>query len=334
MIKIVKTDKYLILFNMKNGNEILTGIGGNPDPFSLEYPSLIDVGVMGKCLNNCKICYQGTNNYDSNMSLENFKMIVDQSKQHVMQFACGGKGDFNHHENFKEMIEYCRENKIIVNYTTSGNSLTNEQVTISKLCGAVAVSDYDKPFTYSSLNRFMDAGIKTNIHFVLSTETFDRAMDILDGKDVWNGKFDILKLNAVIFLLFKPCGKSKGRYDLIPSNNQIKQFIKKIREIKVSFKLGMDSCLVNKLATLDNLTDKEKVLLDTCEASRASMYITPDMRAVPCSFADYETNGVLITPDNPIKKIWDESESFNRCRNFLKDCHENCVYKCPYMGKG
>jgi len=327
MIKVVKTDKYMIMFDMKTGREILTGIGNNPDPFVLEYPSLIDCGIMGRCENNCKICYQGNNHYDSNMSLENFKMIIDQSKSQTFQIAIGGFGDPNQHENFKEILEYCRQNNIIPNYTSSGNKLTDEQVEISKLCGAVAVSDYNQPFTYQALNKFLNADIKTNIHFVLTTETFSRAIDVLDGKDVWNNQFDISKLNAVIFLLFKPKGKGKTRPDLIPSDEQIKLFIKKIREPKVSFKLGMDSCLVNKLATLDNLTKDEEIFLDTCEASRASMYITPDLKAVPCSFADYNTNGVQITKENTIKEIWANSEPFNRCRGLLNECKT----KCPYM---
>lgn len=330
MIKVVKNDKYVIFFNMETGSEILKGINNNPDPFVLDAPSLIDCGIMGKCNCDCKICYQSTNHYDSNMSLENFKMIVDQSKQYVMQMALGGYGSPDQHENFKEILEYCRENKIVPNYTTSGNGLTDKQVEMSKkYCGAVAVSDYNKPFTYSAINRFLDAGIKTNIHFVLSTETFDRAMNLLDGKDIWNNQFDMSKLNAVIFLLFKPQGRSKNRHDLIPTNDQIREFIRKIRDPKVPFKLGMDSCLVNKLTSLDKLTKEEEVFLDTCEASRASMYITPDLKAVPCSFADYNDNGVQITKDNPISKIWANSEPFNRCRGLLNECKT----RCPYMDR-
>lgn len=326
MIKVVKNDRYVIFFNLENGREILKGINGHDDPFVLDYPSLLDIGIMGHCLNRCKICYQGDTT-QPHMTLENFKTIIDQSKDSVMQIALGGRGDPNLHPDFQAILAYTNKNRIVPNYTTSGNSLTPEQVEMSKMCGAVAVSDYDQHFTYNALNMFMNNNIKTNIHFVLSTERFDRAMDILDGKDIWNGQFDLSKLNAIIFLLFKPQGRGKDRYDLIPSDDQVRTFIKKIREPKVNFKLGMDSCLVNKLALLDNLTEDEAIFLDTCEASRASMYITPDMRAVPCSFADYSCNGVSITQDNPIKEIWANSEPFNRCRGALSVCRT----KCPYM---
>lgn len=137
--KKIETEKYVILFNCFNGFELMSGKNGNPDPFILEAPSMIDVGVMGHCQNNCKICYQG--NLDiPNMKLEDFKLIIDQCKDHINQVALGGKGDPNKHENFKEILLYCKENNVVPNYTTSGNGLTDVEVEISKLCGAVAVS--------------------------------------------------------------------------------------------------------------------------------------------------------------------------------------------------
>jgi len=133
-------DKYELLFNTQTGFEALRGINGHPDPFQLEFPSMLDVGIMGHCLNNCEICYQGRA-YEDNMTLDNFKKIIDEAKYHTNQVALGGRGDPNLHENFKEILEYCRENNVVPNYTTSGNNLTDEQIEVSKLCGAVAVSE-------------------------------------------------------------------------------------------------------------------------------------------------------------------------------------------------
>ena len=217
------------MFNSETGFEILQGVNGNPDPFSLDFPSLLDIGIMGHCLNRCPVCYQGDDE-QPHMELETFKKIIDQAKNHVTQIALGGRGDPNLHPNFGEIISYARTNGVVPNYTTSGNSLTDGQIELSKICGACAVSDYDRPFTYSAINRFIDSGIKTNIHFILSTERFERACRLLDGEDIWNGQFDISKLNAVVFLLFKPQGRSKNRYDLIPSDDQIKILLQAANE--------------------------------------------------------------------------------------------------------
>ena len=138
--KIVKDDKYMILFDNINGVEILSGINGNPDPFILNSPNMIDIGIMGHCSNNCKICYQGDINIP-NMKFEDFQSIIDQCKDHINQVALGGKGDPNKHEDFEKILQYCRVNNVVPNYTTSGNGLTEQEVYITKMyCGAVAVS--------------------------------------------------------------------------------------------------------------------------------------------------------------------------------------------------
>lgn len=325
MLKVIKGSTYIIMFHGQTGFEVLQGTNGNPDPFALDFPSLLDIGIMGHCLNRCPVCYQGDNN-QPHMELDIFKKIIDQAKNHVTQIALGGRGDPNLHPNFREILTYARENGVIPNYTTSGNSLTDEQIEISKLCGACAVSDYDQEFTYSAINRFINADIKTNIHFILSTERFDRAIRLLDGEDIWNNKFDISKLNAVVFLLFKPQGRGKNRYDLIPSDEQIKIFIEKLRAGKTKFKLGLDSCGVNRVKQVTELTPVESICLDTCESSRCSAYITPDGKILPCSFAD-KSNGILITEENTIQKIWNESEIFINCRKFLKENPTICPFQ-------
>jgi biotin synthase-like enzyme len=137
--KFFANKEYAIMFNTKTGFEVIQGINGKDDPFSLELPSLLDVGIMGHCVHSCPFCYQG-HAEEPNMTLHNFKVIVDATKHHVNQIALGGRGDPNHHENFAEIVEYTRKNGMVPNYTTSGIDLTDEQIEISKLCGAVAVS--------------------------------------------------------------------------------------------------------------------------------------------------------------------------------------------------
>lgn len=310
-----RNDKYELLFNTKTGLEVLRGINGHPDPFYLELPSMIDCGIMGHCLNNCIFCYQGDSN-QPNMSLENFKRIVDETKHHVNQIALGGRGDPNLHENFKQIVEYARNNNVVPNYTTSGKNLTNEQVSISKLCGAVAVSDYNENHTFQALERFMNAGIKTNIHFIFTRYSAERAINILQGEDVWNGRVDLDNLNAIVFLLFKAKGKGENLRNWIPEPSQYLAFSLNMRERKTKFKIGIDSCMANKISNFVEFTEREKLFIDTCESSRMSVYVSPDMKLIPCSFAD-ERFGVDIT-NTSIKEVWDSSMPFNLFRNRLE----------------
>jgi hypothetical protein len=324
--KKIENEKYIILFDGINGTEILSGINGNSDPFILDSPSMIDIGIMGHCSNNCKICYQGDVN-EPNMTLDNFKIIIDQCKDHINQVALGGKGDPNKHENFKEILEYCRKSNVIPNYTTSGNGLTDKEVEISKLCGAVACSAYDKDFTYLALNKFLEAEIKTNIHFVISDETFGNAIRILHGEDIWYNKFPIERLNAIVFLLFKPQGNGSDKKYLCLNKNQIEEFADNLLNPKCKFKVGCDSCMINKIKQVRKLTENEQLCVDTCEGSRMSCYISPDMRFMPCSFGDKHKYGTMIDKHNSIQNIWNNGLSFKMFREVLEKNPMSCPYE-------
>lgn len=323
-------EEYSILFNTKTGLQIIKGINGHEDPFALELPSLLDIGIMGTCENTCRFCYQGHVN-KPNMLLDDFKTIIDEVKHHVNQVALGGRGDPNKHENFKEILEYCRENNVVPNYTTSGINLTAEEIELSKLCGAVAVSEYGKMFTYTALNNLMEAGVKTNIHIIFSRESYDKCMQILSGENVWHNTLfpdspiiNIDKLNAVVFLLFKPRGAGKYLHTMIPTESQCRNISRLVFNPKCKFKVGIDSCLVNRVTEYYTPTKLQQMTIDTCEGSRRSAYISPDMKFMPCSFADHVLWATPITKENTITDIWQKSHKFNQFRNILQSVDRCC----------
>ena len=326
MIKKIKTGRYFIAFNMETGEEILTGIDGFPDPFVLDMPNMLDIGIMGHCKNNCLMCYQGDKS-QPNMKLEHYKKIMEEAGPYVNQVALGGRGDPNHHEHFLEILKLSRKHKIVPNYTTSGIDLNEDHIIASKLCGAVAVSDYQKPHTYNTLNSFMEAGIKTNIHTIFSSHNADRCIDMIEGKDVWESQVDLEKLNAVIFLLFKPQGKGKNLLDWIPTEDQVKRFAVAIKESKASFKIGMDSCMVNKVKQIGTkFSPLDEASLDTCEGGRMSSYITPDMLFMPCSFAEHSEHGQDII-EKSIQEVWWNSPSFINVREILRNEPASCPFE-------
>ena len=326
-----KNDDYEMMYNSSTGFEVLRGINGKEDPFSLELPSLLDIGVMGTCIHKCSFCYQGHDN-KPNMSLDNFKSIIDQTKYHIHQVALGGRGDPNKHENFKEIVEYCRKNDIVPSYTTSGINLTDDEIEISKMCGAVAVSDYRQDYTYRAIKKLQEAGIKTNIHIIFSKQSYSHCLKILEGNNPWvyyikntiqKRNINIPKINAIIFLLFKPQGSGKNLHDMIPEDWQLKKFSEMIFNNKAKCKVGMDSCLVNHTVNHVTLNESQMMSIDTCEGARMSAYISPDMKFMPCSFADHNKWGIGIK--NNLKDVWDNSSQFKTFRDILKQ-KRNC---CP-----
>ena len=114
-----KKNRYISMFNPDTGFYMRSGIldehgkDTGVDPFMSSFPELIDVGVMGfckhgrsgLCIKSGVQCYQnGLETKYPNMTLENFKRIVDECKGKCYQLALGGRGDVDQHENFAEIL--------------------------------------------------------------------------------------------------------------------------------------------------------------------------------------------------------------------------------------
>jgi len=85
----------------------------------------------------------------------------------------------------------------------------------------------------------------------------------------------------------------------------------------------MDSCMICKLENCINFTPQEKMSIDTCESARMSVYVTPDMRLVPCSFANHDEFGESIR-DKTIYEVWNNSETFRLFRKHLEINPSRC----------
>lgn len=307
------------------------------DPFMASYPELLDIGIMGHCAHGqsglCALsgveCYQsGATLCEPHMSLEQFKAIIDQSKGRTFQVALGGRGDPDLHEDFVTMIQYAKANQVVPNFTTSGFKLNlNLLDDIRKNCGAVAVSWYRSDYTIKALEAFIAAGVKTNIHYCLSNETIDEAIDLLINKKYPTG------VNRIIFLLHKPVGS--GRYEnvLNVSDPRVKKFFSLFDEASFTTQVGFDSCCV---PALHQFTHKiHPSTIEPCEAGRFSAYISPDNRLFPCSF-ERDAGQSISLNTHSIQEAW-ESDVFNQFRNYhLSACphcvkKENCYGGCPLV---
>lgn len=324
-------------FNTTTGAYIRTGIldehgqDSGVDPFMASYPHLIDVGIMGHCIHGktglCAKagigCYQsGLLVEQSNMSAEDFRWIAEQSKGRCNQFALGGRGDPDQHEHFEEILIICRENNLVPNFTTSGYGMTPEIAKLCKQhCGAVAVSWYRSEYTFKAIQMLLDAGVKTNIHYVLGNNSIDEAIDRLRRNDFPNG------INAVIFLLHKPVGQGTKSNVLSFDDPRVADFFAEV-DRRHPFKVGMDSCNVpGAIHFCKNILPEA---LDTCEGGRFSCYIGADMTMVPCSF-DQKKQYAVSLRKMTIVDAWN-SEPFERFRNRLQNACPNCNKRDLCMG--
>ena len=262
------------------------------------------------------------------MSLDDFSEIAKQCNGRVNQFALGGRGDPDQHEHFEEILDICNQNHIVPNFTTSGYGMTRELTQLSKrYCGAVAVSWYRNDYTFKAIQLFLEAGVKTNIHYVLGINSIDEAITRLEHDDFPKG------INGIVLLLHKPVGLGSKRNVLTSSDVRVAELYRLIDTGKHRFKVGMDSCSVPGIVNFCENVIPEAI--DPCEGGRFSCYIGADMVMLPCSFDQKKKYGVSLQ-EHTIEQAWN-SPSFDdfrvilgsRCPGCMK--RKNCMGGCPLL---
>ena len=344
-MKLLKRDtenKFMAYFDTETGHYARTGIiddngkDTGVDPFMTNFPELIDIGIMGHCIHGRSglciksgvQCYQnGLETKYPNMALDDFKRIVNECKGRTFQFALGGRGDPDQHENFEEILSYCKENFIVPNFTSSGLGFNEKIVSLCKqYCGAVAISWYRQQHTLDAIQMLLNAGVKTNIHYVLGNNSIDEAINHLKNNDFPEG------INAVVFLLHKPVGLGTKANVLRYDDERLRVFFGLVDNMKHPFKIGFDSCTIPAIHNFTHSIDERSI--DTCEGGRWSMYITSDMKALPCSFDNQEMRWSYDISNDTIQNAWN-SEQFENFRNhFRTSCssckdRRNCMGGCP-----
>ncbi len=335
-----KKYRFQSAFDTETGTYVRTGIldeygkDTGVDPFMASYPHLIDVGIMGHCIHGktglCAKagigCYQsGMLVEQPNMTVEDFKWIAEQSKHRCNQFALGGRGDPDQHEHFEEILKICRENDLVPNFTTSGYGMTPEIAKLCKqYCGAVAVSWYRSEYTLNAIRMLLEAGVKTNIHYVLGKNSIDEAILRLRAETFPEG------INAVTFLLYKPVGQGTKENMLLVDDPKVREFFSLVDQPH-QFKVGMDSCNIPGAIQFCKSILPES--LDSCEGGRFSCYISPDMNMIPCSF-DQDGQYAVSLRDKSVEEAWNSTpfEEFrDKMRRACLGCtrRDLCLGGCP-----
>lgn len=318
---------YSTIFNQRSGLLIRSDDELGNDPFWCSYgPELIDISITNWCDKGCSFCYKKSSRAGTHLSLDAYKSVLHQAAQmRVLQVALGG-GNPNQHPDFCEILRLTRdEYNIIPSYTTNGRGLSEDVLAATKkYCGAVAVSVYE-PYdeAFFAIQKLLDYGIKTNIHFLLSSKSINTAIQWLQ-----NPPKPLKGINAVIFLNYKPVGRNPNQELLAKNSQDISSFFH-LAGSHHEFKIGFDSCSISGIVRFINTSP---IFTERCEAGRFSMYISEDNRMYPCSFMIGKVEGVPITHDN-IQSVWRNHEIFTSIRDLLSQnsCNE-CVAKNTCSG--
>lgn len=309
---------YKTIFNQKTGFFVRMEDRGYEEPFWCETgPELLDVSITNYCERRCKFCYRDSSLMGQHMRMNDMEKIVKEAAQlGVLQIALGG-GNPNQHPHFTSILKLIRDYNIIPSFTTNGDYLTDDILDATKrYCGAIAISAYP-PFDDSFATKIKTVAryIKTNLHFILKSDTIDIANQWLTNPP------DFLEnINAIIFLNYKPI---KPITDLrIKDSNKIVTFFQNVQNCK-SLKIGFDSCSV---AGIVHNMEVDNVFIESCEAARFSAFISENMKMYPCSFM---TNTVYYGDlrTESISSIWKHNQYFIHHRFQIKN--HNC-HSCKY----
>ena len=306
------------------------------NPSFAPFPELADISISNRCNKGCNFCYRDSVSDGKIMDLDTYKYILQQlcSKDFgpVFQVAIGG-GEPSEHPNIVEILMETRKKQIIPNLTTNAESIDNELLrAFKKYCGAVAVSisNVNSEFMQNKVRPFLDMGIKTNIHYLLTERTLGQSIDILKGK--WDHVFE--NINAIVFLTHKSLGRAMEENNLA-YDETLKQFLALIDKKKCRMNIGFDACFVPLLLTHTSVDSR---LLDSCECGFFSVYIDESLNVKPCSFATDDNYSHSLNRYD-LEHIW--TSKFERYRLEMKrlcgleckhhdDCRGGCLFH-PYL---
>jgi MoaA/NifB/PqqE/SkfB family radical SAM enzyme len=267
------------------------------------------------------------------MSLETYKYVLGKLGPQVQQVALG-IGDIEANPDLRAILLYTRSQGIIPNITVNGNVSQEWVDRLASLCGAVAVSRYNKHKCYDTVARLCWASGRrhatlrqVNIHQILSLETLEECWQVLHDMQ---HKSRLESLNAVVFLLLKP----KGRGTQIQQLRDMKRYRDLIDyALDKKLKIGFDSCGCS--AFLKAVKDRPefetlKTVAEPCESTRMSIYIDVKGRVFPCSFCEgTEKPLYLLKSDNFLEEIW-KGEQFRNFRIRLQESKDELgSERCP-----
>jgi radical SAM protein with 4Fe4S-binding SPASM domain len=261
------------------------------------------------------------------MSFETFKNIFHKLPRTLTQIAFG-IGNINSSPDLRKIFDYCRDNDyqyIVPNVTINGFGMTPEWYDyLAKTLGACAVSNHHEDSCFNAVKELTDRGMtQINIHQVVSLETFDICMSIIDQVQL---DPRLNKLNAVVFLMLKQKGRGKNLNRL--PDDKYKLFIEKLFASGISF--GMDSCGASRLLAY-GVSDEIKKYITPCESTRESAYINVKGEFFPCSFTEGTDSfpvGIDITKiNNFVEEVWMSRQTHDWRQNLLSKCNNCPIYQ-------
>lgn len=335
-----RSESYNFSFEKDNGTFIRWGKTLEDDgDLEIGLPEIADIEIAEVCdgvpgIGPCRFCYKNNVGFrGTNMTLDTFKKIFAKLPPTITQIAFGC-GTLRKHPEMWDIFRYTKENGVVPNLTINGDVDEDELDKIAELCGACAVSVYDKELSYNAVKALTDRGMEqVNIHYMISEETYDTAFEVMD--DIMTDD-RLASLNAIVFLSLKLKGRSIANHYHQLSQEKFDDLMRYAMDNNISF--GFDSCSAQKVFRYIDRKDPSKKsikqYIEPCESTLYSMYVDVRGNFYPCSFIEGEDgwgNGIsVLKVKDFINDVWfnEKTKKFRErvigCRRKGKSCP---VYK-------
>jgi hypothetical protein len=313
-------------------------------------PTILDIEITtickgprnasGECV-TCPFCYKSNTINGHNMTLNEFKIIIDKMPLTLTQVAFGADAQAESNPDLFAMINYCREKKLIPNITVADiSSLT--AMKLAKTCGAVACSAYKHANNfetcYESIRKLVDEvsqhklgqtitefeeycrvndlnaketfkkhGMQINIHYMLSSQSAKDTYKVMN--DLLN-RDELKYVNAIVFLHLKKKGRGTS-YDIV-SKDDYDKIVNFAFDNEIG--IGFDTCGAGRYRNFVNEFKSDEIKkfsvgIEDCCAGRFSAYINEKGIAFPCSFmentkGDWNTGINVLKCSNYYKDVW------------------------------
>lgn len=334
-VKILKSENYNFIFDKNNGFFVRWGKTQDDDgDFEIGLPEIADIEIAEICegvpgIGPCAFCYKSnTSNKGTNMTLDTFKKIFHKLPASVTQIAFGC-GTLRKHPEMWDIFRYSKDNGVTPNLTINGDVDEQEFDNIAELCGACAVSIYDKELSYNAIKNLTERGMtQVNIHFLIAEETYNDAFEIMN--DI---KTDprLSKIKSLVLLSLKTKGRSIGKF------HQLKQdkFDNLVNyALNNNVAIGFDSCSAQKFMKSVKGHKNEKEFnqsAEPCESTLYSLYIDVKGDFYPCSFSpdteEWETGLSVLDCNEFITDIWqhEKTKKFRERVISCRSCKQSCA---------
>lgn len=328
--KMYLSNDYNYIFNMNNGDLIRWGKTLRDNPLVAPNPEIMDMEVSTVCSNGCPFCYKSNTNNGQNMSFKTFQKIFDKLPKSVTQIAFG-IGDIDANKDLYNILAYTRVNLVIPNITINGYRMQQRDYDYLKaLCGSVAVSRYDKDTCYNAVQKLGEDRNKTdtlrqvNIHQILHEGNIEECLELIDDTTLDKR---LSNLNAIVFLMAKPCGR--GSY-LTPLQHPELMRRLYIRANDRGTKIGFDSCsapLFLRALRHDVNFDTISTMVEPCDSMLFTCYCNVEGKVYPCSFTEGKwpfEEGISILECKSFDEVWNHKKAV-KWREVLLTSTNECI---------